>query len=449
MIAYLPEIYPDELVYSWFCRYYIHTGCITHKMALQELLYNRCNNPSKEFIGHLNPDTAELLQRLFAMDELIINHTMYPQYARFIPLQQKKNALYHIGFDFCDAHHLFAILPRTQADGYLKYCPLCVKEDREKYGEAYWHRQHQIRNMSICAKHKCLLIDSDVRAKCEQSFTLCPAEITIDLLDAQYINNPLQVAFCDYMTSVFDAPINLAKDIPISAVLYHAMSKTRYMKQSGKCRYTKQLVDDLQIYYKDIGISSIASMTQVQRVLLQDRFDFSVICQIAFFLNMTVDELTAPTLTDEQIEQEQKSHYIKNREPIDLTAYDEETAPILKQLADDIYTGVASDIGRPDRVSEKLIYRELDLPGHRLEILPKCKAIMDVYNEPYAECWARRLIWAYGKLKEERNGKPFYWSDIRRISGVKKKNIDKVIPYLLKHTGRKTVDSIIKIIEGI
>ena len=72
MIAYLPEIYPDELVYSWFCRYYIHTGCITHTMAFRELLYNRCNNPSKEFIGHLNPDTAKLIQRLFVMDDLII-----------------------------------------------------------------------------------------------------------------------------------------------------------------------------------------------------------------------------------------------------------------------------------------------------------------------------------------------------------------------------------------
>ena len=77
MIAYLPEIYPDELVYSWFCRYYIHTGCITNAMAFRELLYNRCNNPSKEFIGHLNPDTVKLIQRLFVMDDLITKHHQY------------------------------------------------------------------------------------------------------------------------------------------------------------------------------------------------------------------------------------------------------------------------------------------------------------------------------------------------------------------------------------
>lgn len=448
MIAYLPELYPDELVYSWFCRYYIHTGCITHTMAFQEILYNRCNNPSKEFIGHLNPATAELLQRLFTMDDLILNHTMYPQYARFIPLTEKKKAIYHIGYDFCDAHHLFAILPRTQADSYLKYCPLCVQEDRKIYGEAYWHRQHQIRNMSICTKHKCLLVDSDVAAKSEQSFTLNPAEISVELQEPQYTNNLLQVAFCEYMAKVFFAPIDLVNDIPISAVLYNAMSKTKYIKNSGRSRYTKQFVEDMQNYYKNIGVGSIASMSQVQRVLLQDGFDFSVICQIAFFLNMTVDELTSLTLTSEQIEQEQQTHYIKNREPVDLMAYDEETAPILKQLANDIYTGAASDIGRPDRVSEKRIYRELELPGHRLEVMPKCRAIMEQYSESYEECWARRLIWAYNKLTNERNGKPFYWVDMRKISGVKKKNIDKVIPYILMHTDKKTAEHIIKIIEG-
>ena len=62
MISYLPEIYPDELVYSWFCRYYVHSGCLTHKMALDDILYKRCNNPSKEFLGHLNPDMQKKIQ---------------------------------------------------------------------------------------------------------------------------------------------------------------------------------------------------------------------------------------------------------------------------------------------------------------------------------------------------------------------------------------------------
>ena len=64
MISFLPEIYPDELVYSWFCRYYVHSGCFAHKMALDDILYSRHNNPSKEFIGHLSSDAKEKIQSI-------------------------------------------------------------------------------------------------------------------------------------------------------------------------------------------------------------------------------------------------------------------------------------------------------------------------------------------------------------------------------------------------
>lgn len=107
MIAYLPEIYPDELVYSWFCRYYVHSGCFSHKMALQELYCNRSDNPSKEFIGNLNPGAREAVAQMYPLDMLTLNHTMFPQYARFISLEQRKSALEHIGRDSCDIHHLF------------------------------------------------------------------------------------------------------------------------------------------------------------------------------------------------------------------------------------------------------------------------------------------------------------------------------------------------------
>lgn len=77
MIAYLPKLYPDELVYSWFCRYYVHSGCLTHKMALDEILYKRCNNPSKEFIGHINEEIVKTIQEILPTEQLIKNHTMF------------------------------------------------------------------------------------------------------------------------------------------------------------------------------------------------------------------------------------------------------------------------------------------------------------------------------------------------------------------------------------
>lgn len=447
MITFLPEIYPDELVYSWFCRYFVYSGCFSHKMALLELLNKKCNNLSKEFIGHLNPEAKKKITKMYDMDKLILEHTMFPQYARFLPLSEKKNALYRLRNEFCDVHLLFTILPREKGEKYLRYCPLCVTEDRQKYKETYWHRKHQIRNMLICSKHKCKLIESGVSAKSEQDFMFRDAESNIKDMTVELVNNPQLIQFTSFLENVFDTPINFENDTSLGSILYNSMSKTKYLKPSGRSRYTKMLSDDMKAYYKYLNICNIAGMYQIQRTVLGTRFEFSSACQIAFFLEIQFEELTNPSLTRQQIEKEQDSHYMKDSAPIDWNQFDEETAPILEQVARDIYNGTDSEIGRPERVSGKEVYRRLGLQQHRLDNMPKCKAIFDKYTESYPESWARKIIWAYQKLKEEKMGIPFYWSDIRALSGVKKRNFEAVLPYLYKYANQNTVKSIMIIVK--
>ena len=76
MISYLPEIYPDELAYSWFCRYFVHSGCLTHKMALSDILCKRFCNPSKEFLGNLNPEMQRRIKEIYSIKALILEHTI-------------------------------------------------------------------------------------------------------------------------------------------------------------------------------------------------------------------------------------------------------------------------------------------------------------------------------------------------------------------------------------
>ena len=204
------------------------------------------------------------------------------------------------------------------------------------------------------------------------------------------------------------------------------------------------LADDMKAFYEKLGLCSIASMYQIQRVLLGSRFDFSVICQIAFFLGMTIEELTSPSLTLSQIQKEQDSHYMKDTAPVDWETLDVETAPVLEAVVRSVYDGSSNEKGRPERISERLVYREMGLLGHQLENMPRCKAIFEQYTESYPESWARKIIWAYQKLQCK--GVPFYWSDIRKLSGVKKKNFQAAIPYLKKHTDADMVNHIITLV---
>ena len=448
MIGYLPELYPDELVYSWFSRYLVHSGHRLHSVVLRELFCKRSDNPSKEFLGNLNEDAKKVIREVIPLRDLILRHTM-TRCARFLQLAERKEALRRMEHDYCDPHFLFPILIRNEDDAFLRYCPCCLREQRDTLGEAYWSCRHQLRGVSLCYKHGCLLEHSTVSAKSHTTYNLCSAEEFAVIDTPQYCDNPELLRYTRFITDVFDAPMDFERDIPISAVLYHAMARTDYMKRTGRSRHTQRFADDLRAYYEGIGLSGIATMNQIQRTLLMGHTEFTTVCQIAFFLGMTVEELTAPELTPEQIAAEQETHYTRDRTPVDWAEFDAETAKILEPLAQAIYDGTFRADGRPERVSERLIYRVLDLQGHRLENMPLCREIIhnSRYTETYTEHWTRRLIWSYNKLKAEYGEKPIYWVDLRRISGVKERNLHKVIPLIHKYTDRKTAKIIRQIIE--
>lgn len=90
MRMYLPEIYPDELVYSWLSRYFVQSGYTNHKTLISQLFYSIKNNPSVEFIGHLNKEAEQQITQVYSMDDLILQHTMFPQYARFMTVEKRK-----------------------------------------------------------------------------------------------------------------------------------------------------------------------------------------------------------------------------------------------------------------------------------------------------------------------------------------------------------------------
>lgn len=446
MKMYFPEIYPDELVYSWFGRFAVHSGYINSQL-LQFLYSKRSDTPIKEFIGNLNPEAREHIGKTYPLRDLVLNHTMYPQYARFAPLEQRKDALYKLCYENCDMHHLFAVLPRCENERYLKYCPACAREDREKYAETYWHRKHQIRNMRICPKHKCKLLDSSVPAKSMSLYSFITAEEVIqDIEESLSVDDSLQIAFAEYTEQVFDAPVDLGKDVPISAILYYAMKDTAYMR-TANCRYMTKFVEDMTQFYEQIELNEIASISRIQKTLLTGRgYDFSLVCQLAFFLNMNPEELTDPKLSEEQIMQENGSHYVRNRDISDWSEYDRENVTRFEEFCNAIYNGSLSNNGRPERVSERMIYEFLNVTSYGFKNMSQCMKVYKKYAESYEQSWMRKIAWAYEKLKQERGEQPIYWTDLRKLSGVKKKSLERVMCNLDEC---KEKDMVAKLLSGL
>ena len=223
------------------------------------------------------------------------------------------------------------------------------------------------------------------------------------------------------------------------------MKEMEYLSSTCKTRFTKRLSEDMVLFFEKLGLPNIATFHQIQRTLLGESFDFSVICQISFYLNVESEQLVSKPTKEKDVTKAIQPQ--RQEEIVDWESYDNELAPILEQFAKSIYSGTANDIGRPERVSKRIIYQKFNLSDYRLSKLPRCQSIFSQYIESYEENWARRIVWAYNKLKSERKNQTFSWSDIRLLSGVKKKNIAAVIPSIKKHTDNETHSAIIKLIK--
>ena len=62
-IAYFPKLYEDELVYSVLARYYYHSGFLSSRDAVNEMLVNPKLKVDREFIKNVKPEVVEHLTK--------------------------------------------------------------------------------------------------------------------------------------------------------------------------------------------------------------------------------------------------------------------------------------------------------------------------------------------------------------------------------------------------
>lgn len=164
MLGFFPEPFPSEILYSVFSRVQDRLQ-VPHAATLARALYGYVRGLAVDMPTHL----GDFLDRLppghqYAVDRLINYHTMFPYYARFLPPGRAKELrggmIQLSGFrgGFSEGNALN--FPRLPA--YFRYCPECAVQDTDIYGEAYWHRDHQVPGVEVCWKHRVFLEDSKV-----------------------------------------------------------------------------------------------------------------------------------------------------------------------------------------------------------------------------------------------------------------------------------------------
>jgi hypothetical protein len=158
MANFFPVPYEDEDLRSIIYRYsklashrYItetNRELFLHKHNMHLALFPSNLNLFFEFTSNYNSCN---------LSQIIYGHTFYPLFRIFLPLAESNLIYEQINSTgrVIVPHKL-----RSWINEKICYCPQCLTEDKEKYGEIYIHRFHQFDSLNICLKHHVLLIHS-------------------------------------------------------------------------------------------------------------------------------------------------------------------------------------------------------------------------------------------------------------------------------------------------
>lgn len=446
MIGFFPEIYPDELLYSQLARYHARCGYARYVYTAADLYRNQTLvRPDVEFVNAFTDDAKKWLTKYLPWELLLEQHTMYPAYIRYLPLERKHAAVEALRRCEGNWRNLVA-MPKTGQPRFLRYCPVCAEEDRRGLGETYWHRAHQVQRLRICPHHKCFLCDSEIPISSKASPGLYAAENHIPVNNAVLLcNDTTEIALSQYVLDVLHAPLTLDDTMPVGQYLL-AKIPPCYRNHSNLVKNTAKLYSDYVAFYgPEMPTMAPAYMTKIFNGYLCDTFFVS---QIAFFLGLTVTEIThlppvAQPLWIEEMAQDVAQEFEIERHivtaiikrvieqpalaprvgqksgPKDIR-YGELDAQYLPHVQETVNQLLQCD-GRPQKISRKKIERMLGLPQKQMSKLPRCSAYIQSQTETYPEFWARVVTWAVSEL--ERTGQTISVTKINKITNIRIRDI--------------------------
>lgn len=192
MIGFFPDPYPDELLYSACARFGDRSGYRNVATAARELFGSQTGIANIGFPNRL----AHLISVLpsghgYSADKLIDDHTLLRFYSPFISTERVNVIREEMaGTQENRIHSRLGInAGRLSMPPKLRFCPECVKEDRRSYGEAYWHRVHQLPGIEVCPNHSVFLELSNAGwREREDSSAFVSAEMAISELSPRQLD---------------------------------------------------------------------------------------------------------------------------------------------------------------------------------------------------------------------------------------------------------------------
>lgn len=425
MITQFPMIYPDELLYSQLARYHARSGNLAYIFTAEQLFQVKTVRPDVEFLNAYTPEALSILTSTMSLEDIIIKHTMFPYYGRFIKAERKMEAFDSLVTMRTDYRRLLPI-PKNKTVRYLRYCPICVQNDRERFGETYWHRVHQMVGVDICPSHHCRLIESSIQTNSTISPNLVTAEDEVTDEEIIFPGKELECRLAEYIAEVFTADIDIESDVSVGKFLHSRLVGTKYLSNRGRKRYIELLYSDFMDFYKDFPSPRFNQDWQIEKMFSGARTSIVEICMIAMFLGIPAVDLSAIRLPEYVPSCKPKeSHTNGGAKKYDWNAKDINTLP---KVIDAIASVQQHEDRRPVKISVGMVERMLGMSKNGLRNYPLCRAEIMKHTESQEQYWARELIWAAKTMLESIG--VVHMTGLMKLTNLRVRNIVASLPYL-------------------
>ena len=466
MIGFFPEPYEDELAYSVFARYHSNSGYLCYLSTAEDLYVNPKNKPSIEFLNLLTDDAVNhIISLVGSLDNFIVKHTMFNYYSAFLSYTDKQKAIEYARTMNIKSLMNALPIPKSRTSRYLRYCPLCVKEDRELYEETYWHRSHQLYGVNVCGKHGCYLVDSEVPITSNMPPSLIKAESVIN--EANMITKalPTEIGISKYNFEILNYSSNMLYN-DFSEFLNSCLVGTPYISPRGAKRYIHKLSCDFKEYYKELDLNGFGSEVQLQKLFNGDRLNPFEISLLGHFLGKPASDMverkkcsTSHSTTEfdnaikqlksvglnyrqiasklgisydyckligcnKKIKSQNRKVNCNGGHRVNWEELDKTTLPRVVELIETI----SKSNDRPQKISVGMVERLVGLKECQLRRLPRCLEYVEANIISQEEFWAKTIIWAVRMLKKE--GKSVNITNIMKLTNIRKNNIKLSLQYI-------------------
>lgn len=188
-LKFFPAPYPDECYYSIFCRYFARSGSTSNKRTIFELFGEAQSLAAFVFL----PRRLELVDTWLGADspvkrkKLALDNSCYAYFSTAFTRQLFEGMERKIKTGEPDRSLERRIIQKCRRSHWperLRYCPDCVREDVERYGETYWYRMPQLPGVEYCLRHGTPIQDSEVTFR-QITMAFCPASHALQDLTLQ------------------------------------------------------------------------------------------------------------------------------------------------------------------------------------------------------------------------------------------------------------------------